>query len=221
MSESAANHALIDFATLRREVDALLTWACGGGAGRKLDDPVYWSIASNAAVREAGKSLYQLSLEEHWKSRFSSCAYLGHWLLEILGVQLPWVGREQHAMNPLTRLAYAPQSRAPMPDEHLLPGDVILIGDSPHTWHIQATIEHDPDSHTLVVGEYGQKPGLGCHVASKAIRKVAGRLWVGERPLERVLPLEDVIRAAAAAGKIVGAIAWPNGCPKPEDQAAG
>lgn len=219
MSETAAN---IDFTTLRLDVDALLTWACGGGAGRKLDDPVYLSIASNAAAREAGKSLYQLSREQHWKSPFSSCAFLGHWLLEILGVQFPWVGREQHATNPLTRLAYtAPQSRAPKPDEHLLAGDIVLIGRDAHTWHIQATIEHDPDSHTLVVGEYGQEPGLGCHVASKTMRKVGGLWWVGDRPLERVLPLEDVVRAAAAEGKLVGAIAWPEGCPKPEDQAAG
>lgn len=214
MAENLAN---IDFPALHREVDCLLTWACGGGAGRKLDDPVYISIASNAEARAAGVSLYELSKRQHWAHPFSSCAYLGHWLLEVLGVQFPWVGRENHATNPLTRIAYtAPQSRAPRAGERLSAGDILLIGNSAHTWHIQAAIEHDPDSQTLVVGEYGQEPVLGCHVAPKAMRWVAGRWWVGERPLERVLPLEDVITAAPAAGKLVGAIAWPAGCPKPE-----
>lgn len=225
MTENSANPAGadavgIDFDELRRDVDALLGWACGGGAGRAIDDPVYRSIASNAAARAAGLSLYELSKIQHWDHPFSSCAFLAHWLLETLGVLEPWVGRESHGTNPLTRLAYtAPQSRNPKPDEVLQCGDVILIGHDAHTWHIQCAISHDPDGGILMVAEYGQEPLLGGHVASKTMRRVGAQWMVGERPLERVLPLEDVINAAAAAGKLAGAIAWPEACPHPEAQA--
>lgn len=207
---------MIEIDEARLLAGQLLRWAAGNPA-RGTSDPVYRLVDSNADARKRGLSLYEVSVVEKWPHRHSSCTFIEHWLLETLGVRLPWVGRETQTVNPFTRLYAAPQAIVPPPELQLYPGDALCIGNSAATWHVQCVLAHDAAAQQLEVAEYGQP---GAHIADKVLTRRGGAWYSGSRPVDRVLPLDAVLAAARAAARL-GDVVLPDGFPvDPKDVTA-
>lgn len=182
----------------RELADELIRHACdsGDGKGRGIDDPVYAQVASMQADRDAGRSRNRTSKKEGWF--FSSCAFLCHWWLEsafpdaIAAGALPWVGREKQKINPLSRLIWGHGSRAPTRFDVFQPGDILCCWPPKrgNKAHIFVALEHDPESGTLVSGDYGQPGGRIC---TRKVRWTKRGLKIGKsRYVYRVMMLSDV-----------------------------
>lgn len=203
---------------LRCAAGALAIYLCGGDfrlpqfmGARELDptdpqrpafgDPIYEWVTlhlqeDNRKQRAAGAD---------WI--FSSCAYLPHIVLELLGWRFPWLGRgtrKAPRYQPIARLnTLADQGRARQrkdarglilppaaSDWDLLRGDVVQIGTTPRTTHVQIVLEWDPGAGVLRTADYGQPGGaLREHVVTVQRWQGAVRLLVGKRPLMRRLSL--------------------------------
>jgi hypothetical protein len=172
---------------LRELASAFLDVATSGVAGRSEADPIYQAITEG---RDVGAQ----------QRTYSSCGDLCHWLLYRLGVRLPIVNRAEGAgwvtAKNVSRLAWAPQARAPRTGEVYQLGDILTVWDHPK----------GTDAHVLVVREhvaghvhsadYGQPGG------ARRMRPLLKGL-LGGRRLQRVLPLSEVLAAASAAGALV------------------
>lgn len=184
---------------------AHLEWACDGG-GVGLDHPTYRLVASMSEDRRAGRSRNETARIQGWRHPFSSCAFLGHWLLEVLGVRLPWVGRDI-PKNPLSRLAWATRqdgsalARTPQGAEDLSPGDIFVVWNdtSPNTKdaHVECVIDSVPASGIVQVAAYGQPGGA---LRTRMVGELGGKVTIGGRVLRRHLPLLEVLREAQAHG---------------------
>jgi len=68
---------------------------------------------------------------KRWGKGFSSCAYLGHWMLEMMGLRFPFVGRSGHQdapSNPVSRLAFSEYAENVDEDDTLALGDILILG---------------------------------------------------------------------------------------------
>jgi hypothetical protein len=172
---------------LRELADAYLDVATAGVTGRPESDPIYAAITEG---RDVGPQ----------RASYSSCGDLCHWLLYRLGVRLPLANRAEGSgwksgLN-VARLAWAHEARAPREGEVYQLGDILVI------WNRS----NGTDAHVLVVrkhvaghvhsADYGQPGG-----ARRTRSLLHGVL--GERKLQRVLPLSEVLVAAEEAGRLV------------------
>lgn len=207
-----------EFTQLVRE---LLAYACGGSTpltspaqGRQCPhvgfggDPVYNAVTEGRHARAIkGKQFY------------SSCGDLAHWLLYRLGLRFPWINRDEldgwHYSgqpgqprwdNNVTTLCCKAKSgvntlaRVPFHDDfHLVCGDILVVNThDPITTHVSAVYEHRPEDHVIVSADYGQ-PGGAIRERSYAV--VNGRIKIGSRWLDSVLPIMDLIEVAEAVSQ--------------------
>lgn len=199
----------------------LLRYAADDGSGeRALSDAVYRAVVEDRnAKAEAGGYFY------------SSCGDLAHWMLYRLGVRLPWVNRDENggwrvAVN-VSELVYGSRlARRVHPGDDFEPGDVLVVQvDDPGRTHVICVLEHGEG--LLTSAEYGQ-PGGKVKVDRPVVERW-GKLVVGNRTIDYVLPLDAVLTVAAAKGKLDEAEtpdAWaarlhlPDTLPAPPPEAA-
>jgi hypothetical protein len=183
-----------------RDPRAWLVFACRNSRGRFQGDPVFEAVT------------------EHRQSPgYSGCGDLAHWMLCRLGVRLAWLNRAEFqgwkVTQNLSLLASVesggrnPVARRPVYGELLEPGDVLVLA------------TRDPKrSHVVVVAapaelrlggfgsaEYGQW--------ATELRRASGALFdrtfvgapvrIGERSVDSILKLADVLAAARAAGTLL------------------
>lgn len=173
--------------------DVLLQWACGLN-GRGENDPIYQIVTEG---RDSG--LFQKS--------YSSCGDLAHWLHYRLGVRGSWVNRKEHkgwtnGLN-VSKLAFSSVSVVPDPTRfNVESGDIGVIWVKPGGTDAHVFVVREPgwsgekDTPTLHTAEYGQPGG-----ALKT--RVFKNGKIGERILQRIIPLEDAIFTAKNAGLLV------------------
>jgi hypothetical protein len=141
-----------------------------------------------------------------WPNTYSSCGDLAHGLYEQLGVRTPWVNREalgqyRQGKN-VSLLAYAPAARAPRAGDLYEAGDVLIVWDKADTSdaHVICVLEEFPDQGVILTAEYGRPGG---ELVTSGIEREGSGTRIRGRTVQRVLTLEDVINAAAGAGKLV------------------
>jgi hypothetical protein len=181
-------------AEYRRLAVELVEYATGGSAGRSEADPVYQAVTEG---RDRGAA----------QKAYSSCGDLAHWLLYRLGVRLPLVNRTEHqgwaSGRNVSRLAFAKGLAVadPKGDARYEPGDVVIVWsqNGGTDAHVMVVLE-DRQPSALLVGEYGQP---GAHVRARPVHLHGGLLCMGVRALHAALPLDHVLEAADAAGKLV------------------
>lgn len=169
-----------------------LEWACKNGKVA-TDDERYRSVLEGRV----------------YKPPSSSCGDLAHWMLYRMGVRLPWINRKENAgWRPgenVSLLCWNIATRASTAADVYAPGDVIVVWTRASAAgvmgneHVVCVIDHDPQSGVLQTAEYGQ-PGGALKTSELAIG--GGHHILGTRTVHRWLPLQDVLGAAAAAGRL-------------------
>ena len=159
-----------------------------------------WMCRGNIGVSEQDERYRWVTEGRDFGAGYSSCADAAHSLYFRLGVREPWVNRAEHkgwAMGAnVSRLAWmCPQAR-PYRGEPLEPGDVIIVWSRSGDEHVICVIESHGD--VLYTAEYGQPGG------ALKTRVVQGGK-IGQRRIQRWLPLRDVLAAAQANGRLVDA----------------
>lgn len=178
---------------LRLHVKPLLDWACAGGA-RDERRPNYTAVTEGRDPADP---------------KYSSCGDLAHWLLFRLGCRQPWINRREHqgwrrGLN-VSLLAFtAPSSvrrTEPRPGSPLDTGDVLIVwGRADGTdAHVAVVYEFTASPFRLVVAEFGQPGG---HVKERALTARDGELYIGQRQLQRWLPLHLVLTDASERGQL-------------------
>jgi len=199
---------------------ALCEYACGSGAGRSKDDPVYLEVTEG----RDGPGPEQ-------RRKYSSCGDLAHWLYKRLGIREPWLNRsDDNSFGPwrpganITLLwgtacpfdAVPPAGTQWMPDA----GDVVLIwnGSNGHDAHVMVSLGAEGAAlRTANYGAGGMSPlaAPGAKIASKPITFHDGKPFYGPRQIQRYLPLSEAIkhireepdlRGAALTGDVFDAI---------------
>jgi hypothetical protein len=163
-------------------------WAVNDTLGRShVEDPVYEHITN-----------HKLSIKQGWY--FSSCAFLPLYVYEALGINLSWVYRDkpgEEPSNPLSRLAFAPESISYTPDYKLQTGDTLQTGSNGDS-HVSLILSAETE--VINSADYGQPGGK---LRTRYIRESKGRMYVenirtGRRkPARRVLPLLAAVESAS------------------------
>lgn len=179
--------------------------------GVLLTSPIYEAVTEGRQSKTA--SQIQLWSQRDPRSRgprpfYSSCGDLAHWLLYRLGVRFDWINRDEHdgwsfrgANNNVTTLYANQLARRVRPDSRFFTGDILIVGTAmPNTTHVTCVLEHVPEMEYLLTGDYGQPHGAlrDAHPVFES----EGKLWRGQRSVDVVLSLGEVVEAARAAGKL-------------------
>jgi N-acetyl-anhydromuramyl-L-alanine amidase AmpD len=174
----------------RTAARSLLELAVNGAAGRNEDDPFYQRVTEG---RDVGAM----------RSKYSSCGDLAHWLLYRLGVRCSFVNRKEHrgwtsGVN-VSSLAFSPAATTPA-DRTFGAGDILIVWNQAKGTdaHVLVAIEHTGDS--LTSADYGQPGGA---LKRRMLSRRAGRLYLGERQIQRVLALETVLAVADARRELM------------------
>lgn len=182
----------------------LLRFSGLSAIGRSVTDPVFLAINEGryAATERARKTNPRMV-------PYSDCGDNASWFLYRLGVRFEWInrvemnGRWRVGMNvaTVTRRPFGenPLARAPRVDDHYLPGDVLVVAVTGGVTHVTCVIEHDPTTGALLTSDGGQP---GHRLIGNYLEQRNGELWRGRRRVDSVLRLDDVLRAAEAAGKL-------------------
>lgn len=214
----------IDYGSLSLAATA---YACNGKVGRHhLGDPVYQAVTEGRQEQTEVMRRHQLATgtPSNKLAFYSSCADLCHWHYWHMGIQMPWVNRDESKAvdgtgwvvqkNILLLVSASGCAEPCAPGDTYLPGDVLHIG-TPGTNldHVMVVRHHDRDVGILDVAEYGQ-PGGALHSkilhSGPSTNGVSSRLYpsgpvvyMGTRRLLHVLRLSRVLAEADAAGKLV------------------
>lgn len=162
-----------------------LAAATNDDKGRCEGDQVYIAVTEE---RDTGRS-------------YSSCGDLAHWLLYRLGVRLSCVNRAEHrgwrSGANISWLAFGcVATRNPMVSEQFSPGDILFIWNRPDGTDAHALVVREHNGAELLTAEYGQPGGAQC-------RRTFLKGKVGNRKLQKVLPLADVVMLAGSRGELV------------------
>jgi hypothetical protein len=181
--------------------------ACNGSRGRGFSDPVYRLIASKEEDRKMGRSRDETAQIQRWQQKFSGCAFLCHWMLECLGIKLPWVGREKN--QPLSRLCWPPApAKTPGLKSKFEGGDILAVWNLPSGTdaHVMVVIDHLPSDGVLLTADYGQPGGGALRNRNLSTRWSATdkteALFADGRQIKRWLPLMDALRLARDCGAL-------------------
>jgi hypothetical protein len=171
--------------------ERLLVWACGGSRVPE-EHPHYRIVTANLDPGSRGIH----------PDPFSSCAVLAHWLYVCMGIREPWVDHPLAAHGwrgdgkVLSRLVVRGDE---WHGERLECGDVLVIANewpSGHDAHVVCVIDQ-PEPTVLCTAEYGQPGG------ALLTHDPFDEQHVGRRRIRIYLPLERVLRGAAAEGLLV------------------
>jgi|SRR6478735_2320309 len=187
---------------------ALCEYACGDGAGRTKDDPVYLEVTE----RRDGPG-------PDVRSKYSSCGDLAHWLYKRLGIREAWINRTDDgvfgAWNPGANVALlwgdrCPIDQIPPNDPSFMPdaGDVVLIWNTGFDAHVMVALGRDGTNlRTANYGAGGMSPlaSPGAKVASKPLTFAHGKPFYGTRQIQRYLPLSAAIQRISAPPDLSGA----------------
>lgn len=184
----------------RNTARQLLEWAGAGPVGIAQTSPKYLAVTEG---REP--------LGSH---NGTSCGELPHWLLFRLGIRSAFINRnEAHGWKPvinIAALAYSAVAKTCQLTDQYKPGDVVYIWERADTTdaHAMCVIEHDPDTHALLVAEYGQPGGhLATHQLHQGTDMAGGKArpawFCGQRALQKWVPLMDALSYADARGELV------------------
>jgi hypothetical protein len=196
---------------------ALTNYACNRASGRPfLNDRVYEAVTE-------GRQAQTERIRQHQKATgvdpkkyafYSSCADLCHWLYFRLGIDLPWVNREESKrwdgtgweveLNIALLSSRNPLAHKCLPGDQYQPGDVLHIGTPGlNNDHVMIVRSHDVATATLETAEYGQPGGkINKHVLTPA-KTVPSGWFMGSRRLLTYLNLNECLHAADAAGKLL------------------
>lgn len=172
---------------LRLHVKPLLDWATVGGA-RDERHPHYTAVTEGRDPADP---------------KYSSCGDLAHWLLFRLGCRQTWINRKEHegwrsGRNVSTLAFEAPTCarRTPFPGAMFDTGDVLIVWNKADGTDAHVMVVHSFSASPLrlVVGEFGQPGG---HITEKTLRIRDGELFIGQRQVQRWLPLHLVLTDAA------------------------
>ena len=208
-------------AQLTATIRGLLGYAVGGHLpmpsptqGRLCPHPGFTGDRVYNAVTE-GRHLRAI----HAKQFYSSCGDLAHWFLYRLGIRSAWINRDEldgwhysgqpgHPAwdNNVTTLVCRAKhgvnalARVPDPDDFLCAcGDVLVVNcATPPTTHVRVVYEHLPEEQAIITADYGQ-PGAALRTTTYTVE--GGRIKLGSRWLDSVLPVIDVIDAAKEANE--------------------
>lgn len=179
----------------------LAMWAVNDTKGRPhLGDSVYEFITNG---------IQPIAIKQGWN--FSSCAFLPLFIYECLGINLNWVFRDKPnnpPSNPLSRIAWAPESIAFKPGYVLQRGDTLQTGSNGDS-HVSLILGFD--SELLRSADYGQPGGA---LRTRYIRESHGSMFVenvrtGRRkPARRVLPFASALESASVQS-LLGAAYLP------------
>lgn len=164
-----------------------LDLATDGDRGRGEADPIYQAITEG---RDRG-------------AFYSSCGDLAHWLLFRLGVRHQLVnraeGRGWRVGRNISRLCWSnPYVRPPRPGERYRAGDILVVWNDPTGTDAHALVVREHVGSLIHSADYGQPGG-----AQRA--RLLSRGMLGDRKLNRVLPLARVIDGERAAGALAPA----------------
>jgi hypothetical protein len=203
---------VIDEAELARRravATGLLRCASLSAIGRGVTDPIFDLInegryAATEAARRKNPSMVP----------YSDCGDVGSWLLMRLGVRAPWINRVEmngvwkvgRNVSMLTRRPYGvnPLARSPLVSDYYQAGDILVVAVISGTTHVTCVIDHDPGTGMLLTSDGGQ-PGHKLVHNRLEVRQFGSRppeLWRGQRRVDSVLRLEDVLRAADREGAL-------------------
>lgn len=203
-----------------RQARDLLAYAVGGliilpspQQGLRCPDPSYGGDPIYNAVTERRHARAVLT-----NQFYSSCGDLAHWFLYRLGVRFDWINRDEHDGwhyagqpghptwdNNVTTLVSRqvhgvnPYAYRPDPtDLFFACGDVLVVNcATPPSTHVCVVFEHKPEEQTITTADYGQ-PGAALRRKQYTIED--GRVKLGSRWLDSVLPIIDVLEAADSTG---------------------
>jgi len=169
----------------RALAERFLLLAVNGEAGRTEQDPVYRAITEG---RDFGAG-------------YSSCGDLCHWLLFRLGVREAWLNRAEHngwrQGKNIGRLMWSSHvARAPRQDELYEAGDILAVWNQPEGNDAHVLVALRDYQGCIESADYGQPGG-----AIRRRTRKGGML--GDRKLQRMLPLQAVLELAARAGRLV------------------
>jgi|GEM_PF-1512855 len=174
-----------DIALYRARALELLDYATDEDQGRSESDLQYKLITE---ARDTGKA-------------YSSCGDLVHWMLYRLGVREYFVNRAEHLGWKMGRnislLAWkCAATRRPRKNEKYSAGDILMIWNDAggKDAHVFVVREHVGD--IIYSADYGQPGGAR---RGRMLRNG----FLGNRKLQIVIPLEDIISNARAAGKLI------------------
>jgi len=184
------------------------------GCGFK--NPIY-KFVTEGRQDEAARQIQAWSMRDPKRRGarpfYSSCGDLAQWLLMRLGVRFTWINRNEldgwsyiGANNNVTTLCARPWgtnsiARRVTGDDRFFAGDILILNaDHSPTTHVTCVIEHVPEMGYLLTGDYGQPHGAlrDAH----EVYESEGKLFRGQRSIDSVLVLSDVIEAARAASKL-------------------
>jgi hypothetical protein len=180
-------------------VAGLLEYACNPPKGRSEKDPIYQQITEG---RDVGKA----------QASYSSCGDLAHWMLYRLGVRSPYVNRDENkgwkAQVNVSNLAFSPAAKVPNNDTVYKPGDIIVIWSEANgsDGHV-IVVKEQTTAGKIQTGEYGQPGGA---IKNRTIKESDdGRPIMGNRIVQRYLPLDDVLALAQQNGELAD-VTLPN-----------
>ena len=160
---------------------SLAEYACGFGAGRSKDDPIYAQVTEG---RDVGAM----------RARYSSCGDLGHWLLWRLGAREAWLNRSalgQYRIGQNISLLAA-QGRAPTPEWIPARGEIVLVWNNPQGADAHCCVVLGYGAGVLRTANYGAggmsaAASPGARISSASCRLVTGHWQYGLRRVQRVL----------------------------------
>jgi hypothetical protein len=177
--------------TRRCLAERLLVWACDGDLVSE-EHPNYRIVTAD--LDPGSRSIHP--------DPFSSCAILAHWLYVCLGIREQWVDHPLAAHGwrcdgaVLSRLVVHADGYS---GQRLECGDVLVVANrwpSGRDAHVVCVIDQ-PEPYVLCTAEYGQPGGaLITHTPFDEQR-------VGRRRIRAYLPIERILREAAAKGLLV------------------
>lgn len=159
--------------------------ATDGEKGRGESDPVYRAITEGRDVGEV----------------YSSCGDLCHWLLFRLGIRSPYINRAEHrgwrmGMNIGYLMWRCPEARPPHTGEVYSPGDILAVWNEPNGTDAHVLVVREHQGSLVMSADYGQPGG-------KIRTRVLQRGMLGDRKLQRVIPIQRALWAAEQRGELV------------------
>lgn len=186
-------------------VKSLLEYACNPPRGRGENDPTYQQVTEGRDVGKAQKS-------------YSSCGDLAHWILYRLGVRSDFVNRNENKgwkdQANISKLAFSPAAEVPSASTQYKPGDIIIIWSEANGSDAHAiVVSEQTGANKLETGEYGQPGGA---IKNRTIKIKDGVPYMGNRKVQRIIPLEKVLAMAREKGELAD-VQLPNGSGPPQD----
>jgi len=195
----------------------MVDWATNPPKGRSTSDPTYQTVVEGR--------------NNDTNKAYSSCGELPQWMLYNLGVRSDIINRVENTDATYkpgqnsTNLAFNRLSKGISSKTQYNTGDTIFIWNKPtaHDLHtivvLSQTVDSGGNVTQLKTGEYGQ-PGGNEFTRDITYKNSDGDIvpagtpdstpFMGERQIQRILPLASVLADAAKKGQLVDDIRLPN-----------